>query len=105
MINVNNLGFPTKRISGYKLNVAPKEIQIVNNVGILTATINHINIIFTELVPNSHAVAKVTLFNSNNTIIKIETIRIDGEAYENWGTSDEEIVSDILLRLELESLV
>ena len=60
-----------------------------------------IKISISELVLNSHVTVDVQFFDANGSILKNETVKIEGEEYTAWGVNDTYLTQLVLQKLGL----
>ena len=60
-----------------------------------------IKISISELVLNSHVTVDVQFFDANGSILKNETVKIEGEEYTAWGVNDTYLTKLVLQKLGL----
>ena len=60
-----------------------------------------IKISISELVFNSHVTVDVQFFDANGSILKNETVKIEGEEYTAWGVNDTYLTQLVLQKLGL----
>jgi len=60
-----------------------------------------IKISILELVLNSHVTVAVSFYDATGSILKNETIKIEGAEYTAWGVNDTYLTSLILQKLGL----
>jgi hypothetical protein len=79
-------------------------VNIENKDFITTKTISKIEILDGNINLNSSVTFPVKLMDSDNNLINIETISIEGEEYNNWGSDDNYIETLILTKLGFQKL-
>jgi hypothetical protein len=60
-----------------------------------------IKISILELVLNSHVTVTVSFFDANGSILKNETVKIEGAEYTAWGVNDTYLTGLVLQKLGL----
>lgn len=80
--------------SSYVVDVLPKDF-------ITTYTSGSVELRIMNLQLGSYVDVTAMIKDENGNIFKCEGLRIEGEEYNNWGSSDEYLVNLILSKLGL----
>jgi hypothetical protein len=74
---------------------------IISDFPLLPVIATSIKISILELVLNSHVTVAVSFFDATGSILKNETLKIEGAEYTAWGVNDTYLTGLILQKLGL----
>ena len=73
----------------------------INDSTLAAPVVTKVEIAVSEVVLNSHAVIRVSYFDSNGTPLDHKTIKMEGADYDAWGNDDNYVTTYALTKLGL----
>jgi hypothetical protein len=73
----------------------------INDFSMPAPVVTKISVSVAEIVLNSHAVLRVSYFDSAGTPLDHKTIKMEGADYNAWGNDDEYVTTFALSKLAL----
>ncbi len=73
----------------------------INDSALPAPVVTNVEISVSEVVLNSHAVIRVSYFDSNGTPLDHKSIKMEGADYDSWGNDDNYVTTFALTNLGL----